>query len=147
MRNPSQISDWQWVGDLAPQVYVAVRAHERLRSTLQGNPVEAEFLKPIQDFGENIAKMDSIVLSTTDPRDILDLSNILGALNQKCWQLTKDIQQHQSRDGELQNMLANSTRVREVIPLQEVLLIATGILKDEKDIDKVLEQVRALDQR
>lgn len=125
----AQIQDWHWAGDLAPRVYVAVRAHEHLRSALQRNSIEAEFLKPIQDFGENIAKMDSIVLSTKDPSNILDLSVILEALYQKCWQLTKDIQQHQCGDGELQNMLANSTKVREAIQLQEVLLIATGILK------------------
>jgi hypothetical protein len=74
---------------------------KHLRSALQRNSIEAEFLKPIQDFGGNIAKMDSIVLSTTDPSNILDLSDILEALYQNCWQLTKDIQQHQFRDEEL----------------------------------------------
>lgn len=125
----AQIQDWQWAGDLTPRVYVTVRAHEHLRSALQRNSIEAEFLKPIQDFGENIAKMDSIVLSTKDLSNISNLSVILEALYQKCWQLTKAIQRHQLRDGELQKMLANLTKVREVIQLQDVLLIATGILK------------------
>jgi hypothetical protein len=135
-----QIEELQWTGDLAPRVYVALRAHDYLRSALRENSIETELLQPIHNFGGNIDKMDSLIGSMTD-----SLSISLGWLCQNCWQLSKDIQQYREegvRDEDLQCLLTNSTYLSEVILHQKVVLIVTGLLKDREEIDKVAIQLK-----